>query len=303
MSSPVIAWRAAISLWVNRNRKWILSGPAIAFIVLLLVIPLGYTLYLSFTDAGSSLRASFHFTGLGNYTNVLTDTRRFWPAVYRTVLFTVGAVSVEMLLGAAIALLLRREFRGQGIVRVIILMPLVATPVAVAMLWRLIFEPTIGFANEFLRFFGLPGSEWLSSPSTALPTLMFIDVWQWTPMVALLLLAGLTTVPEEPEEAARVDGANVFQRFWFVTLPLMRSVVFAALILRSVEAFKTFDILYATKGAGGGSMHEAETINIYAYGINFSDNRYGLASAVLVVFFIMVLVLVTLQIVARRRGQ
>lgn len=291
----------AASLWVNRHRKWIFSGPAFAFIVLLLALPIGYTTYLSFTDAESSLRADFGFAGINNYIEVLTDTDRFWPAVLRTLVFTAGAVSVEMVLGMGIALLLRREFRGQSIIRVIILMPLVATPVAVAMLWRLIFEPTIGFANTALAFLGLPPGGWLSDPNTALATLMFIDVWQWTPMVVLILLAGLTSLPEEPDEAALVDGANAFQRFWFVTLPLLRGTLLAALLLRSIEAFKTFDILYATKGSGGGSLHEAETINIYAYGTNFTDNRYGLASAVLIVFFVMVLGLVAAQLFARRK--
>lgn len=295
--------RDSVSRWANRHRKWILSGPAFVFIVLLLAIPVIYTAYLSLTDAESSLRADFNLVGLANYVEVLTDTERFWPAVLRTVIFTVGTVTVEMVLGVAIAVLLRREFRGQSIVRTIIITPLVATPVAIAMLWRLIFEPTIGFANHFLALFGLPPAGWLSDPSTALATLMFIDVWQWTPMIVLIVLAGLTTVPEEPEEAALVDGTNVFQRFWYVTLPLLRPTIFAALMLRSIEAFKTFDILYATKGAGGGSAHEAETINIYAYSTNFVENRYGLASAALIIFFIMVLILVAIQLRVRGRNK
>jgi len=298
-----ISRREALSRWANRHRKWILSGPALVFIVLLLAIPVVYTAYLSLTDAESSLRADFDIVGFENYVEVLTDTERFWPAVLRTVVFTVGVVAVEMVAGIAIAVLLRREFRGQSIVRTIIITPLVATPVAIAMLWRLIFEPTIGFANQLLAFFGLPPAGWLSDPAAALPTLMFIDIWQWTPMVVLIVLAGLTTVPEEPEEAALVDGTNSFQRFWYVTLPLLRPTILAALMLRSIEAFKTFDILYATKGAGGGSAHEAETINIYAYGTNFVDNRYGLASAALIIFFVMVLILVVIQLRLRGRNK
>lgn len=301
MLTRVTPRSSKLSLWANRNRRWVLTAPAFAFIVCLLVIPLAYTVYLSFTDAGSSLRADFSFVGLQNFIDVLSDTERFWPSVGRTVGFTVVAVSVQMVLGTGIALLLRREFRGQTLIRVIILVPLVATPVAVAMLWRLIFEPTIGFANWLLGIFGIPPEGWLSDPGTALATLAFIDIWQWTPMIALLALAGLTTLPEEPEEAALVDGARVWQRFWYVTLPQLRGVLLAALMLRSIEAFKTFDIFFATKSAGGGSLHEAETINIYAYGTNFVDNRYGLASAVLVVFFAMVMMLVVAQVLARRK--
>jgi len=293
------AWQG-YSRWVNRHRKWVFASPAMAFVAVLIAFPLVYTLYLSFTDASGSVRADVEFAGLDNYTNVLTDTDRFWPAVARTVVFTGGAVAVELVLGMAIALLLRRPFKGERWVRVAILLPLVATPVAVGMMWLLIFEPTIGFANQLMRWTGLPESGWISDPSTALATLMFVDVWQWTPMVTLILLAGLTSLSDEPDEAARVDGASSLQRFWYVTLPLMGSTIVAAVLLRSIDALKTFDILYATKGKGGGSSHEAETLNVYAYGLSFDYNEYGLASAVLIIFFVMILAVVSVLVFRRR---
>jgi multiple sugar transport system permease protein len=291
---------SSLSNWANRHRKWIFAGPAVIFVAALIVIPLGYTIYLSFTDAANSLRADMDFVGLDNYVAVLTDTVRFWPAVGRTVVFTVGVVAVELILGMGIALLLRRPFRGERIVRGIILLPLVATPIAVGMMWRLIFEPSIGFANQLLNWLGLPDNGWISDPNQALPTLMFVDIWQWTPMMVLILLAGLTSLPDEPDEAARVDGASAFQRFRYVTLPLLMPALVAGVVLRSIDAFKTFDILFATKGAGGGSLHEVETVNIYAYGENFLYNQYGLASAVLMVFFAMVLILVSVQLLRRK---
>lgn len=289
-----------LSLWANRHRKWIFAGPAFVFVAAMIVIPIIYTTYLSLTDAESSLRADLSFVGLDNYITVLSDTRRFWPAVGRTLAYTIGAVGVEATLGMSIALLLRREFRGQSIVRVIIMLPLVATPIAVAMLWRLIFEPTIGLANQALNAVGLPSAGWFSDPSMALPSFMLVDVWQWTPMMVLILLAGLSSLPEEPDEAARVDGASAVQRFRFVTLPLLMPTLLAALLLRSIEAFKTFDILYAVKGPGGGSVHEAETINIFAYGTIFTYNQYGVGSAALLIFFVLVLVLVSIQLLWRR---
>lgn len=285
------AWER-YSRWVNRRRKWVFAAPAMIFIALLLIFPLVWTLYLSFTDSKGSVRAPFDFIGLQNYLSVLTDTERFWPAVGRTVYFTAGALIFEVVLGIAIALLLWKPFRGERWVRVAILLPLVATPVAVGMMWRLIFEPNIGFANEFLSWFGIAAQPWLSSPDTALSTLIFVDVWQWTPMVTLIVLAGLTALPEEPDEAARVDGANWWQRLWFVTLPLLAPTVIAAVILRGIDALKTFDILYATKGKGGGSFHEVETLNIYAYGLSFDYNRYGQASTVLILFFLMIIGLI-----------
>lgn len=255
----------------------------------LLLIPIVWTLYLSTTDARRTIRREFSFVGFQNYLDVLSDTDRFWPAVGRTISFTGGALFFELVLGMVIALLLWRPFRGQGMVRTIVLLPLVATPVAVGMMWRLLFEPNIGFVNVFIGWFGIPPQPWLSDPSTSLATLVFVDVWQWTPMVALILLAGLTSLPEEPIEAAKVDGANAWQRFWLVIVPSMWPVIIAAVILRGIDALKTFDILYATKGKGGGSSNDVETLNIYAYGLSFDFNEYGVASAVLILFFILIL--------------
>lgn len=288
-STEPIGARERFSRWANRHRKWLFAAPAIAFTTLLLAVPLGWTLFLSFTDAKRSVRRKFDFNGVENYVEVLTDIERFWPAVWRTFAFTGGALLFELVLGMIIALLLWKPFRGQGAVRTIILLPLVATPVAVGMMWRLLFEPNIGFVNEMLGWIGIPPQPWLADPSTSLATLVFVDVWQWTPMVALILLAGLTGLSDEPQEAAKVDGANGWQRFWYVTVPLMRSVIVAAVLLRGIDALKTFDLIYATKGKGGGAFHDAETLNIYAYGLSFDYNEYGLASAVLILFFLIIL--------------
>lgn len=295
-------WKS-YSDWANKNRKWVLSAPAMIFTAILIGFPLIWTLYLSITDAHGSVRADKDFVGLENYIEVLTDTDRFWPSVGRTFVFTAGALSLELVLGMCIALLLWRPFRAQRWVRVAILLPFVATPIAVAMLWRLIFQPTIGAANRLLDVFGIPPQPWLSSVDTTLPTLIFVDVWQFTPMIAIILLAGLTALSEEQDEAARIDGANAWQRFWYVTLPLLRPTVIVAVILRSIDALKTFDLLYATKGQGGGSFHEAETLNIYVYGLSFKYNDYGVASAVLILFFLMIVAIMALLTIRRRDRQ
>jgi len=294
-------WKA-YSVWANRHRKWLLASPAMIFVGLLIAVPLAWTGYLSLTDSQGSVRAESKFVGIGNYLQVLGDTERFWPAVLRTFTFTGGAVATEMVLGMGIALLLWRPFKGEKWVRVAILLPLVATPVAVGMMWRLIFDPNIGFANQLLGWFGIPAQPWLSGQTTALPTLIFVDVWQWTPMVVLILLAGLTSLSEEPDEAARVDGANAWQRFRFVTLPLLRSTVIVAIVLRGIDALKTFDILYSTKGKGGGSFHEVETLNVYAFGLSFDYNDYGISSTVLILFFLLIIVIMWM-VTHRRKGE
>lgn len=291
----------SFSRWANKNRKWVLASPAMIFVALLIAFPVGWTIYLSLTDASGSVRAPSEFIGLGNYAEVLTDTDRFWPAVGRTVFFTGGALFFEMAIGMCIALLLWRPFRGERWVRVAILLPLVATPVAVGMMWRLILEPNIGFANQALAWVGIPAQPWLSGQATALPTLMFMDVWQWTPMVVLILLAGLSSLSDEPDEAARVDGASAWQRFWYVTFPLVMPVFITAILLRGIDALKTFDILYATKGKGGGSFHEVETLNIYAYGLAFDYNDYGMSSAVLIIFFMMIIGCIWLLTASKKR--
>ncbi|MCU1408771.1 MAG: transporter permease [Microbacteriaceae bacterium] len=294
------AWNS-YSNWANRHRKWLFAAPAMIFVGLLIAVPLVWTLYLSLTNAEGSVRAESEFVGFDNYLEVFGDFNRFWPAVLRTFIFTGGALAAELVLGMAIALLLWRSFRGEKWVRVAILLPLVATPVAVGMMWRLIFDPNIGFANQLLSWFGIPAQPWLSGQDTALPTLMFVDIWQWTPMIVLILLAGLTSLSDEPDEAARIDGANSWQRFWFVTLPLLRATVIVAIVLRGIDALKTFDILYATKGKGGGSFHEVETLNVYAFGLSFDYNDYGIASTVLILFFLLIIALMWM-ITYRRKG-
>lgn len=283
----------------NRRLKWAMLTPALLFVGLMIVFPLAFTLDLSLTDAFGAVNADKVHIGLRNFTEALGDTRRFWPAARRTLIFTVGAVLLETVLGLALAMLMRKSFRGMRWVRTVLIIPLLTTPVAIGILWLLILDPTNGIANHLLAAVGLPRQEFLGSVSQSLPTLMLIDVWQWTPMMTLLLLAGLSTLPEEPEEAALVDGANGWQRFRYIVLPMLGPTLAAALVLRAVDALKTFDILYATKGPGGGSDFEVETLNVYAYGLTFDYQEYGPAAAVLVLFTLFIIGVVVLL---RRRG-
>ncbi|MFF2860734.1 carbohydrate ABC transporter permease [Streptomyces rubiginosohelvolus] len=283
----------------NRRLKWAMLAPAVFFVGLMIVFPLVFTLNLSLTDAFGAVNADSAHIGLRNFGDALGDTRRFWPAARRTLVFTVGAVALETMLGLALAMLMRKPFKGMRWVRTVLIIPLLATPVAIGILWLLILDPTNGIANHLLEAVGLPRQEFLGSVGQSLPTLMLIDVWQWTPMMTLLLLAGLTTLPEEPEEAALMDGANSWQRFRHVILPMLGPTLATALVLRAVDALKTFDILYATKGAGGGSDFEVETLNVYAYGLTFDYQEYGLAAAVLVLFTLFIIGAVVLL---RRRG-
>lgn len=273
--------------------------PAVIFVVLMIVFPVIYTTYLSLHEwSGSAVRAPTP-VGLENYAGFLTRDPRFGDAVLRTFEFTFFAVAIELILGLGVALLINGEFLGQGLVRTLILLPMVATPVAIAMAWLLMFEPTVGLFNPLLRSLGLPPQQWLGSATQALPSLILVDVWQWTPMMALILLAGLTTLPEEPFEAARVDGANGWQRFAYLTLPLLVPTMVTAVLLRSIDALKTFDIIYTMTRGGPGFA--TETINIYAYVQAFEYFRLGNASSLLIIFFAIVLGISLLFVQVRKR--
>lgn len=298
MASPA----ARFQRWVDRHLKLIFTLPATLLVLLLIIYPLIYVVQLSLTDASRSTSRPNNFVGVQNFIELLADTERFWPAVGRTLYFTGIGLAIETVCALGLALLLRKAFKGQGIVRTAILMPLVATPVAVGMMWLLIFQPSIGFANVFVGWFGIPAQGWLSDADQTLNTLIFIDVWQWTPMMALILLAGLSGLPEEPEEAALVDGASWFQRLIHVTIPMLKPAIIAAVLLRAIDSLKTFDILYATKGAGGGSNHEAETLNVLAFGYSFDYQDYGLASAVLILFLLLICGTVAVVMISGKAG-
>jgi multiple sugar transport system permease protein len=212
---------------------------------------------------------------------------RFLAAVWRTFAFTIGAVAVEAVLGTIIALILNREFFGKGLLKFILLLPLVVTPVAVGIVFNLFYDPTIGFLNFVLNSLRLPQSGWVTESSTVMASLILVDIWQWTPMIALIVLAGLSGLSSEPFESAMVDGATAVQTFFRVTLPMIMPTVLTAIVLRAVDALKTYDIIYAMTRGGPG--YSSETLNILAYKLSFEYFNLGRASAVLVFLFLVVL--------------
>jgi multiple sugar transport system permease protein len=275
-----------LNRFVERNIKWIFPLPAVVFIVLMMIAPLLYTLYISLSDCDMSSGGAVHFTGLNNYL-VMFQEPRFYNALWLTLYFTVLAVGVETVLGVIIALILNREFKGKNVAKFILLLPMVATPVAIGLAWTLFYEPTIGLGNYALKLLGLPASQWLASNTMVIPSLAMVDIWQWTPMIALIVLAGLASLPYDPFEAAVVDGASAMQTLFHVTIPLVAPTIFIAVVLRCVDALKTFDIIYVMTTGGPGFA--SETLNIYAYNLGFGYFRFGAASAALVALFAVVL--------------
>ncbi|WP_262298400.1 carbohydrate ABC transporter permease [Microvirga sesbaniae] len=272
--------------YTDSSIRWIYPLPAILFVALLMVFPVLYTTYISLTNWTLTSGAAPSFVGLNNYAQVLVEPR-FLQALWRTMVFTVSAVAVEAVLGVAAALLLNRAFVGRSVVKLLLLLPLVATPVAVGIVFNLFYDPTIGLANYVLESLGLPPSSWISGAGTVLFSLVVVDVWQWTPMITLIVLAGLAALSDEPAEAARIDGASEWQIIRLITIPMVMPVIVTAVILRLIDALKTFDIIFAMTGGGPG--YASETLNLIGYKYSFEYFRMGQAAVILVVLFLVVL--------------
>ncbi|WP_372636718.1 carbohydrate ABC transporter permease [Cohnella sp.] len=284
--------------WINRNLKWLYILPALVFVLVMMLFPIGYTLWISFYEWSMSAITPPAFVGFDNYTSMFKD-ERFLDSVFNTFYFTIVALAAEMVLGLAIAVLFNRTFKGKNIAKTLFLLPMVATPVAMGLVWMLIYEPTIGAANTILKSIGLEPQLYLASMTQVIPSLIVVDVWQWTPMVALILMAGLSTLPTDPYESADVDGASAWQKFVHITLPLLKPTIIIALMLRLIDVLKTFDIIYAT--TQGGPNFKSETLNIYGYVLGFQYFKLGSASALLVIFFLIVMALTLVLIWTKKR--
>lgn len=264
----------------------------------MMLLPILYTVRVSFFEWSMSAISPPVFVGFENYINLFKD-ERFIDSVVNTFYFTAVGLIVEMALGLAIAVLFNRSFKGKNLAKTVLLLPMVATPVAMGLVWMLIYEPTIGAANMLLKAIGLKPQLYLASMAQVMPSLILIDVWQWTPMIALILMAGLSTLPTDPYESADVDGANAWQKFVHITLPLLRPTLIVAAMLRLIDILKTYDIIYAT--TQGGPNLKSETLNIYGYVLGFQYFKMGYASALLVIFFLIVLLLTLLLVWLRKR--
>ena len=276
-----------MSKWLEKHMKGVLVTPSLIFIILMIIVPLGYNFALSFTDWQMSLVKAPQFIGLANYKNVLHD-ERFLNSVWRTIVFSGIAIVIETILGVALAVLINRKFYGRRLVQALMLLPVVATPVAMGMVWQLILEPSIGIGNVIVQALGFAPRPFLATTGfESMFWLIMIDVWEWTPMVMLMVYGGLMTIPQDPYESALIDGANKWQTFTKITLPLASSSILIAVLMRLIDVVKTYDIIYAT--TQGGPSFATETINIYGYLNMFAYYRFGKAAAILVLFFIVVM--------------
>lgn len=264
--------------------------PSLLVLVIVLAIPMVYSLVVSFFDTSLKRRGLGNFIGLQNYITALTD-KYFMSSAATTFVFTVGVVLFEFLLGLGIALLLNTNVRGKNIYFSIIIIPMMITPVAVGLTWRLLLHSELGIINYVLRLLGITGKAWLADSKLALGTVMFIDVWQNVSYMVLVLQAGLVSLPTEPYEAAKVDGSSALQSFQYLTIPMMAPTFMTVLLMRAISALKTYDLVYVlTKGGPGIST---EVISYHIYQEAFRDLELGSASAM---SYLLVLVIIPIAV-------
>jgi multiple sugar transport system permease protein len=271
--------------------------PAVSFVVVMMIAPVLFTVWLSFTKWSGSRTENPQWVGLKNYSRVFADPR-FTSALVRTLIFTVVAVLIETVLGVAIAVLLNREFKARGLVRTLFLMPMVATPVAIALVWRLMYEPNSGVLNSMLSVAGAQ-NDFVARTDRALAWLLLVDVWQWTSIIILIVAATLAAQPTDVYEAAAIDGSSPLQTFYQITLPMIRPAIVTAMVFRMIDALKTFDIIWVITQGGPG--FSTETLNIYIYKQNFEAQNLGYAASMLNIFFAIVVAAALLLLRFRKR--
>jgi multiple sugar transport system permease protein len=279
-----------------KSSYWPFVVPAVAVVGSVIVFPWAFTVWMSLQEwtVGGARR----FTGLSNYMRLVSD-ERFLTSVGHTLVYTFLAVVLPLIFGTFAALIFNSRLPFRGVLRGVFVMPMMATPVAVALVWTMMFHPQLGVLNYLLSLIGIGPQAWVFNPSTVIPSLVLVETWQWTPLVMLIVLGGLAAIPIEPYESAAIDGANVLQRFRYITLPMIAPFLMVAVIIRTIDALKSFDIIYAITQGGPGTA--SETINLYLYSVAFAYYDVGYGSAIAVVFFAIVIALSLLMLHLRQR--
>ena len=261
--------------------------PAVAVLVVLILVPLGYLAYTSLLEWKLTDPAGRTFVGGANYLRMLRDTD-FWHAVRVTAVFIGGSVGMQIGLGLVLVEALAALRWGATLVRTALLLPMVIPPLVVGLIWRILYDPTAGLANYLLGFVGL-SHPWLADYRTALGAVIMTDVWEWTPFVLLILLASYAGIPQSVLEAAAVDGATRWERFRFVTLPLIRPMLVTVAVLRMIDVIREFAKIFVTTGGGPGTT--TETVNMYTYRQGFVYGDMGYAATLGVFMFLTILTL------------
>ncbi len=285
--------------------KHVLIGfllPTVVVLATISIYPTYYLISTSLTNRSmASATALVQFIGGRHYLDLLTDPYTF-NALKVSVLFTLFTVGVSFIIGMGVAYLLSQDFMQKyAFVRIFFIIPMVMAPVVIGLTWRIMLWPDFGIINALLGLVNLPQKGWLAQAGTALPTVIFIDVWEWTPFVILVLLAGFQSLPKDPVEAAYVDGATSWQVFRYVSLPLLKPIILVVLLLRLIQAFQWADTIIVMTNGGPGVA--TQTVSFYTYQLAFVSFDVGRASAMAVMILIITILLSTALVRSLRRKQ
>lgn len=263
--------------------------PALFVITAVTIYPLIYSVWISLRQWNIS-RPYYgnNFVGLRNFLDILTDNN-FWNSMKVTGLFVFWSVSIEFLIAMGLALLLYKEIRGKNIIRAVLIIPMIVCPSVVALIWKYLLNDTFGILTILMKRIGFQNVHWYGDLKTALPTMILIDVWEWTAFLFIILLSGLVSLPVSLYEAARIDGANNWKLFRFITLPLMKPVILIVLFLRILDALRTFDIVWILTRGGPSHATELISISIFREGLHFFNVGYASAISLILLFIVGVI--------------
>jgi multiple sugar transport system permease protein len=264
---------------------WLLLGPCLLYLAAFAIYPLIYSLRLSFTDL-TAADGTGRWVGLKNYGDLLFDPQ-FWNAAMNSVMMVAMAVTIQVVLGVALAMFFDLQLAGSSIVRGVLVLPMLITPIVVGVMWRALLNPDWGIVNWAIAQLGLEPPNWLGSIGMAMKTLILVDVWQWTPFVFIVVFARLQSLPEDIFEAAQLDGAGRIAVFRQITLPLLMPAIVFAAVFRAVDAFRSFDLIYGL--SYGGPARSTTTLSFFSFQNGFQFQNYGYAAAVA---YMMLLILV-----------
>jgi trehalose/maltose transport system permease protein len=300
VSTPVPTRRRGRRTKLERRQTrlaWLLLLPSLAVVALVALYPLGRTVYESFTNQEFLALQPTKWVGLANYRQLWHDTL-FRDSIWETIRFTLITVTFEFALGLVIALVVNSNFKGRGVMRAVMLVPWAIPTVVAAQMWKWMLDDTFGVINDLgVRLHILSHSHaWIANPSTALGSVAAVDIWKTTPFVALLLLAGLQVIPQDLYEAARVDGANVLQQFWRITMPLLKPAILVTLIFRTLDALRVFDVFYVFFG----QRPDTQTMAIYDQSTIVGDGHVGYGAAISVVIFLIIAIFVVIYVTVSR---
>ncbi len=292
----------------RRQIRWapiVFILPAIILLLLITIFPLLYTLWLTVQQWELTINAPPQFVGAQNFVKVLTGDPRFWNAIKNTGFLVVVGVGIQLVLGIGLASALNQLGRSRTLLVSLFLIPVMIAPVVAGFQFRMIFNDQYGPLNYFIQTFSfglIRGPAWTANPATALWAIMITDVWQWTPFMLLIVLAGLQSIPVELYEAAEVDGASGWQRFWSITLPMLLPIIVIGLLVRFMDTFKLFDIIYQLTAGGPGSVTETIAYYTYLQGFKFFSLGYTAAMAVIQLIVITIVAQVFLSYQKRQRA-